>query len=171
MNENIDLTTILKGCPKGTEFYSSFYGKVTFLGIRNDKYFPIEMIYYPNPGHLERVYFTKEGKGWYNCNGECVLFPSKEQRDWSKFIRFWDDSKIERFDPHTLHPFDKILARDSNNHIWECSLLSHIDDLNDEYKVITVSSCYVWCIPYNDETKNLVGTTDDCPEFYKWWEK
>ena len=78
---------------------------------------------------------------------------------------------MEKFDPHTLHPFDKILARDANNYIWECSLLSHIDYLNEEYKVITVGSCYNWCIPYNDETKHLVGTTDDCPEFYKWWEE
>ena len=30
MNENIDLTEILEGCPKGTEFYSSIFGKVLF---------------------------------------------------------------------------------------------------------------------------------------------
>ena len=33
MNENIDLTKILKGCPKGTELYSTIYGKVRFEGI------------------------------------------------------------------------------------------------------------------------------------------
>ena len=30
MNENLDLTKILDGCPKGTKFYSSNYGDVTF---------------------------------------------------------------------------------------------------------------------------------------------
>ena len=167
MNENIDLTTILKGCPKGTEFYSSFYGKVTFLGIRNDKYFPIEMIYYPNPGYLERVYFTKEGKGWYNCNGECVLFPSKEQRDWSKFIRFWDDSKIERFDPKTLQPFDKILTRNSLNERWSIDFFSH----KTGNIVRALYSNWMYAIPFNEETKHLIGTKEDCPEFYKWWEE
>ena len=35
MNENIDLTEILKGCPKGTELYSTVYGKVQFERINN----------------------------------------------------------------------------------------------------------------------------------------
>lgn len=35
-----------------------------------------------------------------------------------------------------------------------------------------ICGCY-WkqCISYNDETKHLVGTKEDCPEFYKWWEE
>ena len=39
MNENLDLTKILKGCPSGTKFYSSVYGEVTFVRIKNDKYY------------------------------------------------------------------------------------------------------------------------------------
>ena len=167
MNENIDLTTILKGCPKGTEFYSSLYGKVTFLGIRNDKYFPIEMMYYPNSGRLEEVYFTKDGRGWYNCNGECILFPSKEQRDWSKFIRFWDDSKIERFDPKTFQPFDKILVRDYLDELWGIELFSH------KTGNIVHGLLSGWCsaIPFNENTKYLLNTREDCPEFFKWWKE
>ena len=40
MNENIDLTKILEGCPKGTKFYSSIFGEVSFVEIYNsyDKY-------------------------------------------------------------------------------------------------------------------------------------
>ena len=30
---------------------------------------------------------------------------------------------------------------------------------------------YYQCIPYNEETKHLIGTTEDCPEYYKWWEE
>ena len=170
MKGNIDLTKILEGCPKGTEFYSPICGKVWFEGIINYVEYPIELTA-KNKFSTTNVYYTKEGRYCAVYEGECTLFPSKDQRDWSKFERFWDKPKIEKFDPHTLHPFDKILARDANNYIWECSLLSHIDYLNEEYKVITVGSCYNWCIPYNDETKHLVGTTDDCPEFYKWWEE
>ena len=166
MNENLDLTKILEGCPKGTSFYSTIYGEVAFDSIEEGIHPVILTIKQRN----SPISVTPSGKHLMPYEGECTLFPSKDQRDWSKFERFWD-RKAKRFDPHTLHPFDKILARDGEYHIWTCALLSHIDDLNEEYKVITDGTCYTWCIPYNDETKHLVGTTDDCPEFYKWWEE
>lgn len=165
INNNLDLTRILQGCPKGTRFYSTIYGEVEFDGIKEAPYEVAFMTKRKTP-----ITFTPSGKYIEFFDGECTIFPSRTQRDWAKFERFWD-TKVKRFDPHTLHPFDKILARDANNHIWECALLSHIDYLNEEYKVITVGSCYVWCIPYNEETKHLVGTTDDCPEYYKWWDE
>ena len=40
----------------------------------------------------------------------------------------------------------------------------------DEW-VVCVDIGYQQCIPYNKEIKHLVGTLDDCPEFYKWWEE
>ena len=167
MNENLDLTKILEGCPKGTRLYSTVYGEVEFDGIDEGCY-PVLLIEKERGG---RVNVTSSGTHLAFFDGECVLFPSKDQRDWSKFERFWNKPKIEKFDPQTLLPFDKILARDANNHLWECALLSHIDYLNEEYKVITVGSCYTWCIPYNEETKHLIGTREDCPGFYKWWEE
>lgn len=174
MNENLDLTKILKGCPEGTEFYSSVFGEVRFIGIDTRNEYPIKLqAYNKYISSLEDLYYTKEGNPTcaYAYEGECTLFPDKNQRDWSKFERFWDKPKKEKFDVNTLQPFDKILARDRDHHIWTCALLSHIDNLNEEYKVITVGSCYMRCIPYNEETKHLVGTLDDCPKYYKWWEK
>ena len=45
MNENIDLTKILKYCPRGTKFYSLVHGEVTFVGINEmSKDYPIEII-------------------------------------------------------------------------------------------------------------------------------
>ena len=41
MNENIDLTKILKDCPIGTEFYHAGYGKVWFCGINLNNNYPI----------------------------------------------------------------------------------------------------------------------------------
>ena len=43
MNENIDLTKILEGCPKGTELYSTVYGKARFERINNYDAYPIEI--------------------------------------------------------------------------------------------------------------------------------
>ena len=39
------------------------------------------------------------------------------------------------------------------------------------YKYVTENSAYWKCIPYNDDTKHLVGTTDEAPEYYKYWEE
>ena len=165
MNENLDLTKILEECPEGTKLYSSIFGEVVFICIdRESPSYPIliKVSFEPKWRNL-----TKQGK-LYAAVGECTLFPSKEQRDWSKFERFWDKPKVERFDPKTLQPFDKVLVRGQNGQNWRAELFSHVD--NDFHMV--VGSCY-WtqCIPYNEETKHLLGTTEDCPEYYKWWEE
>ena len=44
MNENIDLTKILKDCPKGTKFYSTIFGEVEFYKIREESEYPIVFI-------------------------------------------------------------------------------------------------------------------------------
>ena len=97
-------------------------------------------------------------------------FEIKDQRDWSKFERFWDKPKVERFDPKTLQPFDKVLAKDGFSSKWTCTFFSHMD--NDiSFPVYCSGGYFKVCIPYNEETKDLVGTKEDCPEFYKWWEE
>ena len=89
MNENIDLTKILEGCPEGTEFYSSVFGEVRFIGINTCNDYPIKLQAYSKyTRSLEKLYFSKEGNPTLAYKGECTLFPSKDQRDWSKFERF-----------------------------------------------------------------------------------
>lgn len=168
MNENLDLTKILKGCPEGTKFYSTVYGEVAFVEMTNANHFPIKLKYYTIDKFALATLVTKDGQIEYDCNGECTLFPSKDQRDWSKFERFWDKPKKEKFDPKTLQPFDKILARDGYQHFWCCELFSYLDD--SDYPIVGASISYKYCIPYNEETKHLVGTNEDCPDYYKWWE-
>ena len=77
--------------------------------------------------------------------------------------------KVERFDLKTLHPFDKVLARVDKNDCWMAAHFSHVDDYT--HKAVCDTFYYTQCIPYNEETKHLVGKTDDCPEYYKWWEE
>ena len=90
-------------------------------------------------------------------------------RDWSKFTAPW--LKKERFDPKTLKPFEKVLVRDSDNESWCCDLFSHIKEENTCYKYVASGFFhYRCCIPYNDETKHLVGTKEEAPEFYRYWE-
>ena len=163
MNERVDLNKILKYCPKGWEFYSSIHGVVNFEELNTSDKYPV-IISYKN-GKLES--FGADGRLFLDYAGECVLFPSKDQRDWSKFTAPW--YKKEKFDPNTLQPFDKILARNIHSENWNCDIFSNIND-NEPYKYNTISNYWKYCIPYNDDTKHLVGTTDEAPEYYRYWE-
>ena len=163
MNENLDLTKILKDCPKGTRFYSTLFGEVELVEVSQ-----IEDIVYPigikKLNNISIYYLTKDGRIYKDCDGECTLFPSKEQRDWSKF-----KPKKPKFDPKTLQPFDRVLVRDKDCENWNCGFFSHKDASVYHYRCI--GTPYIYCIPYNEETKHLVGTSDEAPEFYRYWEE
>ena len=156
MNENLDLTKILEGCPKGTEFYSTDYGTVYFDSISAHEKYPIQF----RKGSSLCV-FAKDGRMYTDFDGECVIFPSRDQRDWSKFERSWT-----RFDPKTLQPLDKVLVRDINTDEWHIDLFSHISKFSE---FVCVGGCWAMAIPYNDDTKHLLGQTCDCDNYYKWW--
>lgn len=173
MNENIDLTKILKNCPKGTKLYSSTFGEVEFQYIVRGALYPIviklkngvaEKLTSNGVWVIEKL--TSNGVLFSNYDGECALFPSKEQKDWSKFTAPW--YKKEKFDPKTLKPFDKIIARVEGG-IWFCELLSFIEEGRNLIKGLV--SYYNYCIPYNDDTKHLIGTTEESPEYYRYWEE
>lgn len=79
------------------------------------------------------------------------------------------NKKKEKFDPKTLQPFDKVLVRDGHEEKWNAILFSHFcNECNFPFAGNTTNWRY--CIPYNDETKHLVGTTDEAPEYYRYWE-
>ena len=162
MNENIDLTKILKDCPEGTELWSDNYGEVKFLHINTSL---------ENPIRMERadgysISYTKEGWCRIEFPASCLLWPSRDCRDWSKFTAPW--YKKEKFDPNTLKPFDKVLVRDDSNCPWYIEFFSHYIK-NDTYPYKCAISNYKYCIPYNDDTKHLVGTSEEAPEYYRYW--
>ena len=168
MNENLDLTKILEGCPKGTKFYSSVYGEVSFerIDISDDEYSIIVRSYNKLMTSIP-AFITKDGQSSSVFNGECILFPSKHQRDWSKFERFWDKPKIEKFDPKTLQPYDKVLVRYNKCSPWLPNIFGQMNDTI----CCCISGSWDICIPYNEKTKYLIGKINDCPEYYKWWEE
>ena len=158
----LNLCEILRDCPRGTKLYSTVLGYVIFQGIVEGVVYPI--VVSCENGTTET--FTADGKMFIDYDGECTLFPSKEQRSWTDFIAPW--YKKERFDPKTLKPFDKVLGGDYGLK-WGVDFFSHT--CNDEYHPYRcVGNIYKYCIPYNDDTKHLVGTKDEAPEFYKYWE-
>lgn len=163
MNENIDLTKILKDCPKGTEFYSCIYGKVRFDCLQSCEY-PVLIM----RGDGLYASFSRVGKYTDAPDSECCLFPSQEQRDWSKFSAPW--YKKEKFDPNTLKAFDRVLVRAEEFQKWRATFFSHIRGDGYVHKFATSDTSYAFCIPYNEETKHLVGTIDVAPEYYRYWE-
>ena len=163
MNENIDLTKILKDCPEGTKLYSTIFGDATFCYIDESDEYPIKLT--AKGGCNCSV--SADGKHFVEFDAECTLFPSKDQRDWSKFSAPW--YKKGRFDPKTLKAFDRVLVRNYKTTKWRCDHFSHFDGGN--YNPCIASCCsYTFCIPYNDKTKHLIGTTEEAPEYYGYWE-
>ena len=167
MNENIDLTEILKYCPIGFKLYTPLLGDVEFGGIRNDnETFPIRVKEGNIRFKVRIVDFTKEGY-YFKGKGECLLFPSEVKRDWSKFTAPW--YKKDRFNPNTLKPYDKVLVTDGDSN-WRCNLFSHIET-EHPIPYVTHEGHFSYCIPYNDDTKHLVGTNEEAPEYYSYWEE
>lgn len=76
----MDLIEILKNCAQGTKLYSPIAGTVKFNKIIESEGLGFYIAVETNYG---RLLFDSEGKTYED--GECLLFPSKEQRDWSKF--------------------------------------------------------------------------------------
>lgn len=76
MEQNINISEIMKDKPVGLKFYSNTFGYISFNGV-----------------HKDRVYFFSEDNNAHSVKpngkmydgGECIIFPSKEMRDWEKF--------------------------------------------------------------------------------------
>lgn len=162
MNENIDLTKILKDCPKGWVLYSCIHGEVYFDCLQSCDYPILTRL---SDGLY--VSFSREGKYFNNPNNKCRLFPSSEQRDWSKFTA--PRYKKERFNPKTLKPFDKVLVRNDYREMWKCNFFSHISELV-RYPYFVIENNYKYCIPFNSDTIHIAGTRREAPEYYRYWE-
>ena len=158
MNEKLNLVEILKDCPSGTKLYSPALGEVDFVDILEDCTYNIRV-----KGECGTFHFTPQGKLFNTEQGECILFPSKDQRDWSKF-----KVKKPKFDPNTLKPFDKVLVRDTSTGPWRCEIFSHIKKDSPIYPYLGVGAAYIYCIPYNNDTQHLVGTSEEAPDFYRY---
>lgn len=174
MNENIDLTKILKNCPKGWKFYSSLHGELLFSWMYVSS--SASHITFIKPGSTSMVDGTPitvnyycDGR-YYPNQGECTIFPSKDQRDWSKFTAPWyKNEKKEKFNLSTLKPFSHVLVRDDYLQDWEGEIFTRYDE-GSSFSCIGLCSSFAQCIPYNDETKHLLGTDNEAPEYYRYWE-
>ena len=144
----MNIAEILKKCPKGTKLYSPLFGDVELESAKDDAQYSIVCL--TTRGNYE--FFANDGK-FYNSypDSECLLFPSKEQRDWNKFGVNDQKPKTE------LKPFDKVLVRDRDDREWGCDFFSHLGDKKDAFYCIF--SWWRQCIPY-EGNEHLLGTTN-----------
>lgn len=120
MNENLNLIEILKNVPKGTKLWSPICGDCILDKIDTRDTTVNYAIYCLTVNDHSPVQFTANGKYTF-CfdDGECVLFPSKENRDWSTFKV---TEKHKRFEP-----FEKVLVKAfrEGQLIWMATFYSH----------------------------------------------
>ena len=164
--QKLNLCEILKYCPQGETFWSPLLGDVKLHDINQKRNFIVISL--------------ESGETWdINADGtitfgdvtstEIMFYPSRKQRDWAK-VKY--EPKKAKFDPKALKVFDRVLVRFDCG-AWSATLFSHLIDskfANKKYDIICCGSVFGYCIPYNDDTKHLVGTTDEAPDFYRYWE-
>lgn len=138
---------ILKDYPVGTKLYTPIIGDCVLLRVILSE----SANYVIGIGHsIEDVapsrWFTREGK-YIDCEGaECLLFPSKENRDWSTF-------KAPKRE-YNFKPLDKVLVRDEECNEWRIDFYSH---LKEDNKHVTIGGIWKYCIPY-EGNEYLIGT-------------
>lgn len=147
--EKLDLTVLLRDCPKGTKLYSPLFGEVELEAVTKVHTFPIEVRVGKRENFAE---FTSNGRFFADHeNSECMLFPSKDNRDWSTF-------KVEQTQPQ-FKPFEKVLVRNHDGQAWKTSLYSYLRKgwANPH---VCIEDCYNQCIPY-EGNEHLLGTNDE----------
>lgn len=106
MKAELNIAEILKDKPKGTKLYSPIFGEVKYDSVLLGD---IKVLYSCTDRH-----FYMDGK--FCMNGECLLFPSKEMRDWNKFA--WKKGDI-------------LVSNDGKSHII---FIKFIDDTYTKFK-------------------------------------
>ena len=249
-----NLVEILKNAPEGLELYSPVVGKTKLYRVKSSDVCPI--VTKSSTG----IFCCFDERGRMDKDGECILFPSKENRDWDEWqftllkpghfvtamgltfyinSKFNDDFKvvysngfvgkrspmiafqfasteeIEHFyvelrkngytikngelkpaekcgirlnitasitetkepklinsKPFTIDdfkPFDKVLVRKDSREHWHIQFFSHYNASNSLSYTCLFDCRYEYCVPYNDETKHLIGTTEEYNGKYKTW--
>ena len=88
MNNNINIAEILKDCPEGMKLYSPLFGEVKLNGISENS---VSILSTYIDGKDYSDYFSKNGNYYQKYSqSECLLFPSSEMRDWTKFFKRGD---------------------------------------------------------------------------------
>ena len=158
----MDLTRILE---PGMKIYSPLLGDVTVTKVLVYKTYPIT-VEDEKYGHHD---FLPDGR-YFPIESECLLFPSKENHDWDKFVMELDKDKVRENikaaditikkleSRHYYKPYDKVLVRTDDNMPWRVGLFSHYEESG--YCIIGGYVIYRYIIPY-DGNESLANKISD----------
>lgn len=149
----MNIAEILKKCPKYTNLYSPIFGEVKLVGV-DKKYITCRT----SDGFEDSFQYDGKYMAKYH-DAECMLFPSRDQRDWSKFGV--TDQTTDQKQETELKPFDKVLVRDRDDRKWGCDFFCHLGDKEGVF--VCISSWWRQCIPY-EGNEHLLGTTKKTEE-------
>lgn len=102
-------------------------------------------------------------------DGDIELRPATDSEKQQLFSalakkgKTWDAVKKQIVDlkqKWTPMPFDRVITRNASDDVWTANIFSHIDS-HGEYVTIACVGGYTHCLPYNEETAKLIGTTDN----------
>ncbi|WP_294533368.1 hypothetical protein [uncultured Bacteroides sp.] len=124
-----------------------------------------EKLYFPD---REENYFgyREDIKGYANEEQKqqliVALKASTDPRAKEYLKRFFG---IEEKQECEFEPFQKVLVRDDCKSRWRCALFNFYDRRKEtSYPFVCIGSSFRYCIPYNDQTKHLLCTTDNWEE-------
>ena len=127
MNEKLNLVEILKDAPKGTKLWSPICGDCELVAVE-DNLRPIHCTYKRNI--ISTQFNSYSETNIFFVNDESILFPSKENMDWSTF-------KIPNKHQH-FEPYQKVLIKDKfmSKYLWVAALYSHFDTSTNKHYLV-----------------------------------
>lgn len=107
------------------------------------------------------------------CDTDCFVKAREVER--AMFIANAEKHYNGKYNPDTLRvepvkpkcqfkPFDKVLVRDNEGQFWNANYFSHYEGNKEDYPYACIDNYYRYCIPYNEHTAHLLGTTDPYTE-------
>lgn len=157
METEINIVEILKDKPQGTKLYSSACGKCKLEEV-DDKSFKISF-------YSSKFGFMNGGEGYLDKNGklyddgECVVFPSKEMRDWSKFAWKKGDVLVSN-DGGTEVIFDKWYD-DTYTNFYSKHYLNSEDENNIKYNEAFLCTTERYSLEDKDTAQTYINTIEE----------
>lgn len=126
----------IEDCPIGTKFYSPLWGNVTLQYVHLDEEYPITVV--SENGTSIRI--SADGTRGVFEGPESVIQPT-----------------------HSYVPFEKVIVRSINDAYpkWCTDIFSHYDEGHPDVHYVCVGAIWEECLPYNEETAKLIGTTNE----------
>jgi hypothetical protein len=119
---------------------------------------------------VRHVSGSREGKIVKVCDkGYCIDAKGKGIC-YISFILEKDYELVNKFDISKLKPFDKVLVRADNKHVWSIQFFERLNTKLKDSFVCMGGYRYRQCIPY-EGNEHLLNTTNDCDNCFKVWEK